>query len=49
MKMETSKAHNTICSWHFVFQLLAGATVWASVELSSLVSQLNVVLFYIPT
>lgn len=49
--METSEEHNTICSWNLVFELLAGATLLASVELSSLASQLNVVLnlFYIPT
>lgn len=49
--METSKGHNTICLWYFVSELLAGATLLASVELSSLALQLNVVLclFYIPT
>lgn len=51
MKMETSKEHNTIYLWYFVFELLAGAALLASVELSSLASQLYVVLylFYIPT
>lgn len=49
MKMETSKEHNTIYFWYFVFELLAGAALRASVELSSLASQLYVVLclFYI--
>lgn len=49
MKMETSKEHNMIYFWYFVFELLAGAALLASVELSSLASQLNVVLclFYI--
>lgn len=49
--METSKEHNTICLWYFVFVLLAGARLLASVELSSLAAQLTVVLylFYMPT
>lgn len=45
MKMETSKEHNTIYLWYFVFELLAGADLLPSVELSSLASQLNVVLY----
>lgn len=45
MKMETSKEHNTIYFWYFVFDLLAGAALLASVELSSLASQFNVVLY----
>lgn len=51
MKMETSKEHNKIYLWYFVFELLAGAALLASVELSSLASQLNAVryLFYICT
>lgn len=51
MKMETSKEYNTIRLRYFVFELLAGATLLASAGLSSLASQLNVVLylFYIPT
>lgn len=49
--METSKELNMICVWYFVFELLGGATLLASVELSSLALQLTVImyLFYIPT
>lgn len=51
MEMETSNEHYMIHLWYLVFELLAGATLLALVELSSLALQLSVVLylFYIPT
>lgn len=49
--METSKEHYMMRLRYLVFELLADATLLASVELSTLASQLSVVLylFYIRT
>lgn len=49
MKMKTSKEHNTICLWYFMFEMLAGARLLGISEQSSLAPQLPVVLHLLCT